>query len=83
MEIQDWKLEKAVHDFTCEMKLRLAEKEQMGYGGWNGPNIGGIVVDNLTSHIFMDAEELAKKPSRKLCIDIANRCMMVFHQLNR
>lgn len=81
MQIQEKKLENAVDDFMSKMKLRLAEKEQEGYWGWDGVNIEGMIMDNLTSHILMDAEELSKKPSRKACIDIANRCMMVYYQL--
>jgi hypothetical protein len=83
MEIQDLKLEKAVHMFSDEMRSRLAEKEREGYRGWDGLNIDGMLMDCLILDIKDDAAKLKEKPTRKLCIDIANRCMMVFNQLNR
>lgn len=81
MKIKSRRLEKEVDEFVVDMKSRLAEKERVGYKGWD--DLGVCLTSTLIDDINLDAEELTQNPTRKLCADIANRCMMVSYRLNK
>jgi hypothetical protein len=77
-------LEKAVNDYARSMKIRLHEKEEQGYEGWDNPN----TIDSLSliSSIRSDLNEMQHAHDDKflkLCIDIGNRAMMLWYRVKQ
>jgi hypothetical protein len=78
MSIKDPTLRCAMANFIAAMKDRLAEKEKKGYSGLDGK----YPTENLLYETQDDLELLLKgRPTKRACIDIANRCMMIHYRL--
>jgi hypothetical protein len=74
--------------FIEACNTRLAEKEPFYGGDENPKNYKNMDEKDLVKDLFLDAGELdlyigaADKPKlRKLCIDISNRCWMLWERL--
>jgi hypothetical protein len=70
------RLHKAVDAFAKAMKLRLDEKADAGYTGWDG----AYPACSLRSEILSDAEEMREFAESHKAVDIANRCMMLWYR---
>lgn len=82
--IRSKKLKRAAETFTEAMHQRLAQKERRGYRGWDKAMptddllaIG--IANDLTIMRALDYDE----QSARLCVDIANRAMMLHHRITK
>lgn len=92
MKLKDKELDKAVNNFTALMKERLAEKERATYTGWNDEqkiSSAFLAIEIASDSLYMrDTLYPVKKISNfdicaRLCIDIANRAMMLHYRLTK
>ena len=79
--IKQKKLSTAVAKFTSAMRTRLAQKEKEGYTGWDDNK--QIHHKTLADAMMDDVKKLGRgnELNQKLCIDIANRAMMLWHRM--
>ena len=68
------KRDKAVDDFAEAMKVRLDEKANEGYTGWDG----GFPTKKLRESIDRDSWKMVRDGNDDKAVDIANRCMMLW-----
>jgi hypothetical protein len=80
MKILDKRLAKATSIFVKEMRSRLAKKERDGYTGWDGKHPTTDLIKQAISDLDVLSTGMGLNMP-KLCIDIANRCMMVHFRL--
>ena len=74
------RLNAAVDEFSAAMKRRLNEKMLEGYMGWDGGHPEEDLIEQIEDdlvNIGMDADD-----DKKVCVDIANRAMMMFWRRN-
>lgn len=84
-------------DFLEKMALRLFEKQEKGYEGWNDINTYDslvnhllkdiVLIDRATKFFRMDKKsndtEQGKIRMQTVLIDIANRAMMLHNQIEK
>jgi hypothetical protein len=75
------KLSGAVDEFVLAMKARLFQKEAEGYSGWDG----AYSKEDLAKEMEDDCAIIGATgvDDRKLCVDIANRAMMLWYQVRK
>lgn len=70
------RLEKAVDAFACAMKIKLREKAEQGFTGWNQKDMRGVIGRKIR-------EQIVNGTSQKTLVNIANLCMMLWYQRKR
>ena len=78
------KLNQAVIDFSHKMKMRLFQKVEEGYNGWDDKEYRNIIIRDLLTeiHDIELMESNGQKCNKKRFVDIANRAMMLFKMCN-
>lgn len=73
------KLSKAVDRFAHDIKMRLYQKTDEGYTGWDDDNFKANIIDDLTND-SLEAKGYyvtGEFPPKKLLVDIAARAMFL------
>jgi len=81
--IKSKRLNAAVNAFVRDMKKRLAQKEAIGYKGWDSAAKTGCSNASLIADIEEDIKVLDLNISPVTCADIANRCMMLSYRIKK
>jgi hypothetical protein len=80
-KLRSFKLNKALADFTDEMRKRLAQKEQQGFTGWDREEkipIEGLI--DVASLSLTDLDSEGSDKYAKTAIDVANFMMFLWYR---
>lgn len=81
MRIKDDKLSVALNSFVDEMDEVLGEKEEQGKTGWDEERYYPYILKQMENDCNRLVHDETVDDPKKLLVDIANRAIMLWYQL--